>query len=128
MEPFDAGALVATPYGDGHVLYRRMAPPSYAHVHSYSVKLLDRPLSAGVIVPASEVVALAYAKRQRAEAAEARRRALATARAAIHSARCYRASGEHDAAATCIEHARQHRRIARQCAVRWVPGRRGVQP
>lgn len=36
---FDKGDRVQTPHGAGVVVYRRMAPPSYAEVEAHSVKL-----------------------------------------------------------------------------------------
>jgi hypothetical protein len=39
MIEFQSGDRVLTPYGAGEVVYRRMAPPSYTEVASYSVRL-----------------------------------------------------------------------------------------
>ena len=55
MTTFDMGDRVMTPHGAGTVVYRRMAPPSYAEPAAYSVKLDKFPTHTGAIYQASEV-------------------------------------------------------------------------
>ena len=55
---FDKGQRVVTPGGAGEVVYKRMAPPTYAEVDVYSVKLDARkgdPTYSGTIYKANQV-------------------------------------------------------------------------
>lgn len=55
---FEAKDRVSTPMGPGAVVYKRMAPPTYSEVESYSVVLdarKDQPNYHGTIFQASQV-------------------------------------------------------------------------
>lgn len=64
---FDQGDRVITPEGRGTVVYRRMAPPTYAEPAAYSVRLDSRagdPTYNGTIYAARDVAAASELSRE----------------------------------------------------------------